>query len=131
MSRRHAHNAIWGIAGVATVLFTVAVPFQEPPERVSPQLIATGDSVYRRAGCGTCHGEKGLGRADTGSDLTDDSWTFTDGTFQGIIRLISTGVTAEESTHGMPMPPKAAVFLTPNEIEAVSAYVWSLRTERP
>jgi hypothetical protein len=27
------------------------------------------------------------------------------------------------------MPPKAAVFLTPGQIEAVSAYVWSLRMD--
>jgi len=122
---------MWGIAGVATVLLTVDVPVQEPPGGVTPKLIASGDSIYRRAGCGTCHGEAGRGLADTGSDLTDESWTFTDGSFRGIIRLISSGVTAEESTHGMPMPPKAAVFLTPDEIEAVSAYVWSLRTDRP
>ncbi len=129
MSRRHIPSAMWGIAGVASVLLTVGVPVQEPPGGVTQQLIAIGDSIYRHAGCGTCHGEAGRGLADTGSDLTDDSWTFTDGSFRDMIRLISTGVTAEESTHGMPMPAKAAVFLTPEQIEAVSAYVWSLRTQ--
>ena len=129
MSARQVRGAAWGIVGIVAVVAAVSVPSQELPQGVSERLIASGDSIYKRAGCGNCHGAQGRGLEDTGSDLTDDIWTFTDGSYPGIVALISTGITAEESTHGMPMPPKAAVFLTPAEIEAVSAYVWALRRD--
>ncbi len=123
----------WLGAGVAVsaalVGYTLAFAFaQEPP---TPVLVATGESIYHGVGtCHFCHGDDGRGLPRLGSNLTDAEWLFTDGSLASIEALIHAGLSAERSSHGMPMPPRAGAPLSTEQVHAVSAYVWTL-SQRP
>lgn len=100
---------------------------QQLPEGVTPEMIAQGKTIYSGPGiCATCHGPEGKGVPNLGANLTDDEWVHIDGSYQGIIDNIQTGVSAEKSTSGTPMPPKGGSAITEEQVKAVAAYVWSL-----
>ena len=100
---------------------------QELPEGVTAAMIALGDSIFHGPGfCYTCHGPEAKGVPQLGSDLTDDEWTQTDGTYPGLVERVTDGVTAENSSSGIPMPPKGGARLSDEQVQAVAAYVWTL-----
>ena len=96
----------------------------------SPALIALGDSIFHgQAGGGTCyacHGQDGKG-SGVGPNLTDAEWLNTDGSLEGIVKTVQTGVAAPKKAPA-PMPPMGGASLTPDQIRAVAAYVHSLST---
>lgn len=100
---------------------------QELPDGVTAQLVEEGRRLFHGAGaCTTCHGEDGRGVPNLGSDLTDREWLHGDGSYGFLLERIRCGVPAEISEAGVPMPPRGGVRLTPEQLRALAAYVWTL-----
>jgi len=98
---------------------------EELPPGVSEEIIDRGREVFAGPGnCFGCHGSDATGLV--GPDLTDDVWLDAKGSYLAIGRIIANGVTEEQSTRGIPMPPKGGSAITEAEIERVAAYVWYL-----
>lgn len=94
----------------------------------SPQLIAQGDSVFHGqlggAACTACHGQDAKG-TPVGPNLTDGEWLNTDGSYEGIVKTVTTGVPQPKKAPA-PMPPKGGAALSDAQVRAVAAYVYSL-----
>lgn len=100
---------------------------QELPEGVTQAMIEEGKGIFSGAGiCASCHGPNGEGIPSLGANLTDDEWLHTDGTYESIVESITNGVTAQESSSGVPMPAKGGTAITDEQVRAVAAYVWTL-----
>ena len=136
MMRRRRAGLLFGPLGVG-VLLAAAVGWgaavdapdspQELPEGVTPAMVAQGDSIFHGPGfCYTCHAPDATGVPQLGSDLTDDEWDHGDGSYRWLVDQVTSGVSAEESTTGIPMPPKGGARLSEEQIGAVAAYVWTL-----
>jgi mono/diheme cytochrome c family protein len=105
---------------------TDAMP-QELPEGVTPAMVEEGKGVYSGAGiCMSCHGPNGEGIPNLGANLTDDEWIHIDGSYESIVQNILNGVTAQESSSGVPMPARGGASITDEQGQAVAAYVWTL-----
>jgi mono/diheme cytochrome c family protein len=95
---------------------------------ITPQMIALGDSIFHGlvAGgtCHTCHGPDAKGTA-LAPNLTDSIWLNGDGTYQFIVRTVTTGVPVAKQ-HPDAMPPMGGARLTSAQVQAVAAYVYSL-----
>ncbi|MEK6253471.1 MAG: c-type cytochrome [Gemmatimonadales bacterium] len=105
---------------------TDAMP-QELPEGVTPAMVEEGEGIYNGAGiCMSCHGATGEGIPSLGANLTDDEWLHVDGSYESIVQNILEGVTAQESSSGVPMPAKGGTAITDDQVAAVAAYVWTL-----
>jgi mono/diheme cytochrome c family protein len=110
---------------------TAAVPpGQQPPApsaggAPTPQMIALGDSIFRgqAAGglCHTCHGQDAKG-TQLGPNLTDAEWLNSDGSYQGIVNTIMSGVATPKKFPGV-MLPRGGSPLTDDQVRAVAAYV--------
>ena len=98
------------------------------PPGVTKQTIALGNRVYHGevggAGCTGCHGDAGKG-TPIGPDLSGKKFLWSDGSFAGLMKVIQEGVTKPKN-YRSPMPPMGGVQLTPAQVKAVTAYVWSL-----
>jgi mono/diheme cytochrome c family protein len=57
--------------------------------------------------------------------LTGKSWLWSDGSYAGIKKTIINGV-SQPKKYRSPMPPMGGAQLTPDQVSAVAAYVWSL-----
>jgi mono/diheme cytochrome c family protein len=102
----------------------------QAPAAVTPAAIALGDSLFHsKANCYACHGANAQGVV--GPNLTDAEWIHSDGSYDAIVKQITTGVTAEESKSKIPMPPKGGSQITDDEVKAVAAYVYSLSHKKP
>ena len=100
---------------------------QELPEGVTPAMVEEGKGIYNGAGiCMSCHGPNGEGIPNLGANLTDDEWLHVDGSYESIVQNIMNGVTAQESSSGVPMPAKGGTAITDEQVQAVAAYVWTL-----
>ncbi|HVH72611.1 MAG TPA: c-type cytochrome, partial [Candidatus Dormibacteraeota bacterium] len=103
----------------------VALPI---PPGATPQMVAVGDRVYHGqvggAPCAGCHGESGQG-TPLGPALTGKKWLWSDGSVDGIKKTITEGV-SQPKQYRSPMPPMGGAQLTPEQVSALAAYVWSL-----
>lgn len=94
----------------------------------SPQLVALGDSIFHGqvggAACTACHGQDAKG-TPVGPNLTDNEWLNTDGSYEGIVKTVTTGVPQPKKAPA-PMPPKGGATLSDVQVRAVAAYVYSL-----
>jgi len=93
-------------------------------------MVAEGDSIYHARGCRNCHGMDGKGAAN-GPDLTDATYLHVDGSFQGYVNLITSGVPADkikDPAHKIPMGARGGrpTPLTDDQIKSVAADVYSL-----
>jgi mono/diheme cytochrome c family protein len=105
---------------------TDAMP-QDLPEGVTPAMVEEGKGIYNGAGiCMSCHGATGEGIPSLGANLTDAEWLHIDGSYESIVENIMTGVTAQQSSSGVPMPAKGGTAITDDQVKAVAAYVWTL-----
>lgn len=99
----------------------------ELPEGVTTEMVAQGKEIYAAAGlCYACHGAAGEGVPGLGSDLTDDEWVHSDGSYEGIVGTITAGVDASAATTKTAMPAKGGSGITEEQVKAVAAYVWTL-----
>jgi mono/diheme cytochrome c family protein len=115
-------------AGGAPVPADTPAPATGGGGKVSPELVALGDSIFHgQAGGGTCyacHGQDGKGTG-VGPNLTDGEWLNTDGSLEGLVKTIQTGVPTPKKAPA-PMPPMGGASLTPEQVRAVAAYEYSL-----
>ena len=97
----------------------------QAPAGVTAAAIAQGDSIFHSKGnCYACHGANAQGAV--GPNLTDAEWIHSDGSYDAIVKQVTTGVTKEESKSGIPMPATGGSSITDDEVKAVAAYVYSL-----
>ncbi len=94
------------------------------PAGITAALIAAGDKVYHANSCIACHGPDANGTA-VGPNLADATWLTGDGSIGAITKIISEGVD-EPKQFRSPMPAMGGGDLSDDELNAVSAYVWSL-----
>lgn len=118
----------------------VAEPAAKPPEGThagagvsvpagaTRKMVALGDRIYHGqvggAACSGCHGSSGTG-SPLGPDLSKKNWLWSDGSYAGIQKTIAEGV-PHPKQYRSPMPPMGGAQLTPDQLSAVAAYVWSL-----
>jgi mono/diheme cytochrome c family protein len=97
-------------------------------DSITRALVARGDSVYHgriaAGNCYTCHGPTGKG-TPSGPDLTDGQWLDCDGSYESLVNVIAKGV-PRPKRYPIPMPPTGGVPLTPDQVRAAAAYVYSL-----
>jgi glucose/arabinose dehydrogenase/mono/diheme cytochrome c family protein len=98
------------------------------PEGATHDMVALGDRIYHGqtggATCTGCHGANGKGTV-LGPDLTGKDWMWSDGSYAGIAKTITDGVPQPKKFRS-PMPPMGGAQLTPDQLNAVAAYIWSL-----
>ena len=97
------------------------------PTGVTPAMVAKGKTVFTSTGlCFACHGMDGKGAV--GPNLLDDTWVHVkNGDYDGLVTLITKGISADEAKTGKgPMPPKGGSQISDDDVKAVAAYVWSL-----
>lgn len=97
---------------------------------ITPAMIAAGDSLFHANACQRCHGPDAKGRAN-GPSLLGPSFMHVSGSYDDIVRIITTGVPAEsikDASHRFPMPARGnrQAPLTDDQIKDVAAYVYSL-----
>jgi mono/diheme cytochrome c family protein len=101
------------------------------PPGLTPLMVRNGKLLYEGPGmCASCHGTTGSGLGRTSADLTDSVWVHSDGSFEGILQQIVSGVPKAHSSTGALMPQRGASHLTENQLRAVAAYVWTLSRPR-
>lgn len=97
------------------------------PPGATAEEIALGDSIFHGkvagAPCAGCHGSDAKGAA-LGPDLTDNKWLWGDGSLAAITKTIREGV-AHPKSYASVMPPMGGAELTPPQLAAVAAFVWS------
>lgn len=95
------------------------------PEGVTAEMVTAGEALFTGNGiCFTCHMPGGVG-GPLAPNLTDHEWINTDGSYEGIVQTVTTGVPEPEQHPGI-MLPKGGTAITDEDVRAVAAYVWSL-----
>src|ERR1700730_1730309 len=98
------------------------------PEGATREMVMLGERIYRGqvggAACTGCHGEHGEG-TPLGPTLTGKKWLWSDGSYAGIAKTITEGV-SQPKQYRSPMPPMGGAQLTPDQVSALAAYVWGL-----
>lgn len=104
---------------------------QTLPDGVTKQMIDDGAKLFSGQGlCHACHGPQGKGMPAMGANLTDKEWLHSDGSFEGIVKTITSGVPSDKSSNHSVMPPKGGSSLSDAQVKAVAAYVWSLSNSK-
>jgi cytochrome c5 len=97
--------------------------------RMTAAMIARGDTIFHSSTCTDCHGQRAKG-SPHGPDLTSGRFAQTDGSYDAIVRIITTGVPVDsivDPTFPEPMPVRGgAPPLSDEQIRALAAYVYSL-----
>jgi mono/diheme cytochrome c family protein len=103
------------------------------PKGATRASVALGERIYRGqvggAACTGCHGESGQG-TPLGPDLKGKKWLWSDGSYSGIAKTITDGV-SQPKQYRSPMPPMGGAQLTPDQVSALAAYVWALSHPTP
>jgi len=98
------------------------------PAGATREMVELGQRIYRGqvagAACAGCHGESGEG-TPLGPPLTGKKWLWSDGSYAGITKTITEGV-SQPKEYRSPMPPMGGAQLTPDQVSAVAAYVWAI-----
>ena len=98
------------------------------PTGATRQMVQTGEQVFHgrlgSATCTGCHGSDGTG-TPLGPDLTAKQYLWGDGSYESIAKLIKNGVPRPKQ-YREPMPPMGGAQLSPEQVQAVAAYVWGL-----
>lgn len=98
------------------------------PEGSSHDMVLLGDRVFHGevggAACAGCHGANATG-SPLGPDLTKNNWLWSDGSFAGILKVITSGV-PQPKKYRSAMPPMGGAQLSDTQVSAVAAYVWAL-----
>lgn len=96
---------------------------------ITPRVLALGDSIFHglvaSGSCQGCHGPDARGTTGVGPDLTDSVWLHSDGSLEGIAATIRSGVMSPKQASSV-MLPMGGAPLTPEQVEAVAAYVYEL-----
>ena len=123
--RRALHPGV-----VSVVLAPMAAPAAGAV--ADPTAVERGAAIYRGGTCPVCHHWEGQGNR-RGPDLTDEEWLHGDGSLAAVRTAIETGF-----RHGAgrrfggkyEMWPLGGMELDDSDLEALTAYVWSLHRRR-
>jgi mono/diheme cytochrome c family protein len=88
-----------------------------------------GARAFRAGGCETCHGKRATGGL-YGPNLTDGEWLHCDGTPEGILGLLRSGVPPDKvcsSSAPLGMPPAGKRIARDADLIILAHYVHSLR----
>jgi mono/diheme cytochrome c family protein len=122
-SPRVLRPRVWVVLAGA-LLVSISLHAQQP----TPAQIAEGDSLFnthRVGACWACHGHDAKG-TDVASKLADNpKWINIDGSLDAIKGIITNGA-PHSKKHAGAMPPMGGAQLTPEQIDALAAYVYSL-----
>ena len=92
-------------------------------------MTALGDSIFHGqvAGgtCFTCHGVDARG-GPLAPPLIRHEWRTGDGSYAFIQKRVMEGVPNPTPPYSSPMLPKGGAQLTPDQVNAVAAYVYSI-----
>ncbi len=105
------------------------------PQGATPAMVALGRRIYHGqvggAACTGCHGDNGEG-TPLGPPLAgkNKKWLWSDGSFAGITKTITDGV-SQPKNYRSAMPPMGGAQLTPEQVKALGAYVWSMSHRAP
>jgi glucose/arabinose dehydrogenase/mono/diheme cytochrome c family protein len=105
------------------------------PEGATAAMVALGRRIYHGqvggAACTGCHGDNGEG-TPLGPPLAgkNKKWLWSDGSFAGITKTITDGV-SQPKEYRSAMPPMGGAQLTPEQVKALGAYVWSMSHRAP
>jgi len=94
----------------------------------SAELIARGSTAFNTGFCAKCHLEGAVG-SDRAPNLGDSEWVHCDGTVEGIMAVIRSGVPKDKLSrpeYPFAMNSAAKMNLDDQTVEALAAYVWSL-----
>lgn len=114
---------------VAATMAGAAAPALPVPPGATAQQVAHGQKVFNTTTCIACHGEDGMG-GDMAPALNTNTGLWTDGSLPQIHAVIEKGVEKPKQFSG-PMPPMGGAGLSPDDLAAVSAYVWALGHAAP
>src|SRR6185369_11538539 len=100
------------------------------PSGVTPQMVQLGDSIFNTASCQRCHGKQGVG-AQNGPALASGKWTHITGSYDEIVKIITTGVPQQDikdPSRRFAMRARGGVqpALTDDQVRAVAAYVYTI-----
>ena len=113
----------------AVAVSTSGRPTPNAAAGVTPELIARGDTVFHASSCTDCHGQRAKG-SPHGPDLTSGHFVQTDGSYEQIVKIITTGVPVDsivDPTFPEPMPARGGTPpLSDAQIRSLAAYVYSL-----
>jgi len=100
-----------------------------PPAGATVAMVAEGDSIFHglKAGgiCLSCHGPDAKG-GPLAPNLTDSEWATMDGSYASIQKRVTEGMATPTPPYTSPMLPMGGAQLTPDQIKAVSAYVYAI-----
>jgi cbb3-type cytochrome c oxidase subunit III len=96
----------------------------ELPEGVTLDMVQQGKRVFETTTCFTCHGMDASGSALAPS-LRDQDWLNSDGSFDGIMGVVRSGV-PQPRQYPAAMPPMGGGQLSEDQIRNVSAYVYAI-----
>src|SRR5215469_350968 len=97
------------------------------PTGSSRQMVQLGEQVFHGAGgaaCTGCHGADARG-TPLGPSLITKQWLWSDGSYDGITRVVRNGV-PQPKQFREPMPPMGGAQLNEEQVQAVAAYLWAL-----
>ena len=116
-------------AGTAAASVAASRPISTTGPGITPQLVARGDTIFHASSCIDCHGQRAKG-SPHGPDLTSGHFAQTDGSYQAIVKIITTGVPVDsivDPTFPEPMPARGGTPpLSDEQIRSLAAYVYSL-----
>ena len=102
-----------------------AASAQALPAGVTQAMVDQGKTLFHGpALCANCHGQGGTG-SGIAPNLTDATWLHSDGSYDAIVKQITTGVPQPKESM-IPMLPKGGSGITDEQIKVVAAYVYSL-----
>ena len=103
------------------------------PKGATPDMVKLGARVYSGqvggAACTGCHGDHGQG-SPLGPALTSHQWLWSDGSYAGIQKTITDGV-PQPKKYRSPMPAMGGAQLSPDQVKALAAYIYSISRPAP
>lgn len=122
--------AIAPAAAPATAMaVTQGPPPGTPPAGATVAMLTLGDSIFhgQAAGglCYTCHGMDAKG-GPLAPSLVDTTWISGDGSYAFIQKRVTEGMATPTAPYVAPMMPMGGAQLTPDQVKAVAAYVYSI-----
>jgi glucose/arabinose dehydrogenase/mono/diheme cytochrome c family protein len=100
------------------------------PKGATREMVALGGRIYHgqvgEAACTGCHGDSAEGTTLAPAlKGKNKKWLWSDGSYAGIAKTITDGVPQPKEFRS-PMPPMGGAQLTPDQLSALAAYIWSL-----
>jgi len=99
------------------------------PGTITKQMVALGDSIFHGKAangiCFSCHGADAKG-TQLAPSLGPHKWLTGDGSYAFLVKRITEGVPTPVAPYVTSMPPMGGSQLTPAQVNAVAAYIYSL-----